>query len=88
MVKDFLGHVEIKSAEICVQADLEMKRKALESVNGAQATQPADLSFRRASSSGSSLCEGIMFALRGHPKSVGRRFVFEPNVGREARAGL
>ena len=31
MVKDFLGHVDMKSTEVYVQADLEMKRKALES---------------------------------------------------------
>ena len=30
MVKDFLGHVDMKSTEVYVQADLEMKRKALE----------------------------------------------------------
>jgi integrase/recombinase XerD len=36
MVKDFLGHVDLKSTEVYVQADLEMKRKALES-----ATAPA-----------------------------------------------
>jgi site-specific recombinase XerD len=41
MVKDFLGHVDMKSTEIYVQADLEMKRKALESVNGTQAPQAA-----------------------------------------------
>jgi site-specific recombinase XerD len=42
MVKDFLGHVDMKSTEIYVQADLEMKRKALESANGPQATQSAE----------------------------------------------
>jgi hypothetical protein len=31
MVKDFLGHVDLKSTEMYVQADLEMKRNALES---------------------------------------------------------
>ena len=30
MVKDFLGHVDMKSTEVYVQADLEMKRKALD----------------------------------------------------------
>ena len=39
MVKDFLGHVDMKSTEVYVQADLEMKRKALELANGPQATQ-------------------------------------------------
>ena len=29
MVKDFLGHVDLKSTEVYVQADLEMKRKAI-----------------------------------------------------------
>jgi integrase/recombinase XerD len=40
MVKDFLGHVDMKSTEVYVQADLEMKRKALESATGPQPTQP------------------------------------------------
>jgi integrase/recombinase XerD len=40
MVKDFLGHVDMKSTEVYVQADLEMKRKALELANGPQVTQP------------------------------------------------
>ncbi len=39
MVKDFLGHVDLKSTEIYVQADLDMKRKALDSANGPQPTQ-------------------------------------------------
>jgi site-specific recombinase XerD len=39
MVKDFLGHVDMKSTEVYVQADLEMKRKALDLSNGPQATQ-------------------------------------------------
>jgi site-specific recombinase XerD len=38
MVKDFLGHVDLKSTEVYVQADLDMKRKALGSTNGPQAT--------------------------------------------------
>jgi site-specific recombinase XerD len=41
MVKDFLGHVDLKSTEMYVQADLEMKRNALEMAYGPQATQPA-----------------------------------------------
>jgi integrase/recombinase XerD len=40
MVKDFLGHVDLKSTEVYVQADLEMKRKALDSANGPHATEP------------------------------------------------
>jgi integrase/recombinase XerD len=39
MVKDFLGHVDMKSTEVYVQADLEMKRKALGSANGPPATE-------------------------------------------------
>ena len=42
MVKDFLGHVDMKSTEVYVQADLEMKRRALESATGPQATQPPE----------------------------------------------
>jgi integrase/recombinase XerD len=42
MVKDFLGHVDMKSTEVYVQADLEMKRKALESVTGPPPRQPAE----------------------------------------------
>ena len=40
MVKDFLGHVDMKSTEVYVQADLEMKRKALELANGPCPKQP------------------------------------------------
>lgn len=39
MVKDFLGHVDMKSTEVYVQADLEMKRKALDLANGPHPTQ-------------------------------------------------
>ena len=39
MVKDFLGHVDLKSTEVYVQADLEMKRKALDMANGPHATR-------------------------------------------------
>jgi integrase/recombinase XerD len=39
MVKDFLGHVDLKSTDVYVQADLEMKRKALDLGNGPHATQ-------------------------------------------------
>jgi site-specific recombinase XerD len=41
MVKDFLGHVDLKSTEMYVQADLEMKRNALDMANGPHATRPA-----------------------------------------------
>jgi len=33
-VKDFLGHVDLKSTEVYVQADLEMKRDALAAAGG------------------------------------------------------
>lgn len=39
IVKDFLGHVDMKSTEVYVQADLEMKRKALDLANGPHPTQ-------------------------------------------------
>ncbi len=39
MVKDFLGHVDMKSTDVYVQADLEMKCKALDLANGPRATQ-------------------------------------------------
>jgi site-specific recombinase XerD len=40
MVKDFLGHADLKSTEVYVQADLEMKRKALDLTSGLLTTQP------------------------------------------------
>ena len=40
MVKDFLGHADLKSTDIYVQADLEMKRKALDLTNGPHAKRP------------------------------------------------
>ncbi len=42
MVKDFLGHVDMKSTHVYVQADLDMKRKVLESSTGPQPTQAAE----------------------------------------------
>lgn len=39
MVKDFLGHVDLKSTDVYVQADLEMKRKALDLAEGPRVTQ-------------------------------------------------
>jgi integrase/recombinase XerD len=35
IIRDFLGHVDIKTTEIYARANLEMKRKALEKVSGA-----------------------------------------------------
>lgn len=48
MVKDFLGHVDMKTTDVYVQADLEMKRKALDLADGPHATQapPPRLSSR------------------------------------------
>ena len=46
MVNDFLGHVDMKSTEVYVQADLEMKRKALSQTNGSEATQAAEPPLR------------------------------------------
>lgn len=40
MVKDFLGHVDLKSTDVYVQADLEMKRSALDLANGPHARPP------------------------------------------------
>jgi len=45
MVKDFLGHVDLKSTEVYVQADLEMKRKALELGTGPRPTQAPQLTL-------------------------------------------
>lgn len=39
MIKDFLGHVDLKSTDVYVQADLEMKRKVLDLAGGPQATE-------------------------------------------------
>lgn len=48
MVKDFLGHVDMKTTDVYVQADLGMKRKALDLADGPHATQapPPRLSSR------------------------------------------
>jgi site-specific recombinase XerD len=45
-VKDFLGHVDVRSTEVYVQSDLEMKRAALAAVSGfpARATRRPHLS--------------------------------------------
>lgn len=40
MVKDFLGHVDLKSTEVYVQADLEMKTNALDLANCLHARRP------------------------------------------------
>ena len=39
-VKDFLGHVDLQSTEVYVQADLEMKRDALLKAGGSRPTPP------------------------------------------------
>lgn len=39
MVKDFLGHVDLKSTDVYVQFDLEMKRNALDLADGPKAAQ-------------------------------------------------
>ena len=39
MVQEFLGHVDLKSTDVYIQADLEMKRKALDLADGPKATQ-------------------------------------------------
>ena len=31
-IKDFLGHADVESTEVCVQSDIAMKRDALEHV--------------------------------------------------------
>lgn len=48
MVKDFLGHVDMKTTDVYVQADLEMKRKALDLADSRHATHapPPRLSSR------------------------------------------
>jgi integrase/recombinase XerD len=33
MIRDFLGHVDIKTTQIYARANLEMKRKALEKIS-------------------------------------------------------
>ena len=40
MVKDFLGHADLKSTDVYVQADLEMKRNALDLAKGPHPTSP------------------------------------------------
>lgn len=32
MIRDFLGHVDVKTTQIYARANLEMKRKALETI--------------------------------------------------------
>ena len=34
MIRDFLGHVDVKTTQIYARANLEMKRRALEKVAG------------------------------------------------------
>jgi hypothetical protein len=33
MIRDFLGHVDVKTTQIYARANLEMKRKALEKIS-------------------------------------------------------
>jgi len=60
MVKDFLGHVDMKSTEVYVQADLEMKRKALELANGPPAARPSRAKLSPRLIDWLSLCKRIM----------------------------
>jgi integrase/recombinase XerD len=39
MIRDFLGHVDVKTTQIYATANLEMKRKALEKITGASPVQ-------------------------------------------------
>jgi hypothetical protein len=39
-IKDFLGHMDLKSTEVYVQADLEMKREAPDMANGPAPKRP------------------------------------------------
>jgi integrase/recombinase XerD len=38
IIRDFLGHVDVKTTQICARANLEMKRRALEKVAGESPT--------------------------------------------------
>jgi len=40
MIRDFLGHVDVKTTQIYARANLEMKRKALEKVTDSSSIQP------------------------------------------------
>ena len=40
MIRDFLGHVDVKTTQIYARANLEMKRKALEKVTDPSTVQP------------------------------------------------
>jgi site-specific recombinase XerD len=39
MIRDFLGHVDVKTTEIYARANLEMKRNALEKINDSSPVQ-------------------------------------------------
>ena len=39
MIRDFLGHVDVKTTQIYARANLEMKRKALDSAKSPKPTQ-------------------------------------------------
>jgi integrase len=40
MIRDFLGHVDVKTTQIYARANLEMKRKALEKTSDSSPVQP------------------------------------------------
>jgi integrase len=40
MIRDFLGHVDVKTTEIYARANLEMKRNALEKIDDSSPVQP------------------------------------------------
>ena len=39
MIRDFLGHVDVKTTQIYARANLEMKRNALEKINDSSPVQ-------------------------------------------------
>jgi integrase/recombinase XerD len=39
MIRDFLGHVDVKTTQIYARANLEMKRKALEKIDDSSPVQ-------------------------------------------------
>ena len=39
MIRDFLGHVDVKTTQIYARANLEMKRNALEKINDSSSVQ-------------------------------------------------
>jgi site-specific recombinase XerD len=49
MIRDFLGHVDVKTTQIYARANLEMKRRALEKVAG-ESPSPALPSWQQSKS--------------------------------------